>query len=420
MLYGSEKNYIESVNNTMTTATVSTTVKQNNPVYTMMVAIGICHLINDTMQSVIPAMFPLLERDLGLTFTQLGLISFVLNMFASILQPVVGFVTDKKQMPFALPIGMISSFVGLTLLIFSNSYWMILVSVLFLGFGSAVFHPEGSRVTFMAAGTKRGLSQSIYQVGGNSGQALAPLISAFIILPFGMKGVSIILVLTTIGIVILLKIALWYKKQLEEEKLSKVKKTLVSSLPPLTKKQVGTALTLLFIIIFARAFYTTNITSFYVFYLIDHYGLTITKGQVLIFLFMACGVVGTFFGGPLSDRIGRKNVIVLSVLAPMPFCLVLPYVPLWIVPVLLVVIGTLIMISFSVTVVYAQELVPSKIGTMAGLMTGFSFGMGAIGAIFTGMLIDTYGIQFTMIAVSILPILLFVAMFLPKDKAAQA
>ena len=404
----------------MTTATANTAIKQNNPVYTMMVAIGVCHLINDTMQSVVPAMFPLLERDLGLTFTQLGLISFVLNMFASVLQPVVGFVTDKKQMPFALPIGMVSSFVGLTLLILSGSYWMILVSVLFLGFGSAVFHPEGSRVSFMAAGTKRGLSQSIYQVGGNSGQALAPLISAFIILPFGMKGVSIILVLTAIGIVILTKIAFWYKKQLEAEKLSKVKKVLVSSLPPLTKKQIGTALTLLFIIIFARSFYTTNITSFYVFYLIDHYGLTITKGQVLIFLFMACGVVGTFFGGPLSDRIGRKNVILLSVVAPMPFCLVLPYVSLWLIPILLIIIGTLIMISFSVTVVYAQELVPSKIGTMAGLMTGFSFGMGAIGAIFTGMLMDTYGIEFTMIAVSILPILLFVALFLPKDHTAKA
>ena len=211
--------------------TTVATAKPNNPVYTMMILIGVCHLINDTMQSVIPAMFPLLERDMGLTYTQLGLISFTLNMFASVLQPVVGAVTDKKPMPFALPIGMVSSFIGLTMLILAPNYPLILVSVLFLGLGSAVFHPEGSRVSFMAAGNKRGLAQSIYQVGGNSGQALAPLISAFLILPFGMYGASVVLILTAIGIFMLTKIAIWYRKQLEEEKLSKVKKVLVSSLP---------------------------------------------------------------------------------------------------------------------------------------------------------------------------------------------
>lgn len=393
--------------------------KATNPVYPVMVAIGVCHLINDTMQSVIPAMFPLLERDLGLTFTQLGLISFVLNIVASLLQPAIGFATDKRPVPYLLPLGMASSFLGLTLLILSGQYWMILVSVLFLGLGSAVFHPEGSRVSFLAAGNKRGLAQSIYQVGGNSGQALAPLLSAFLILPFGMKGASVVLVLTAIGIFILTKITGWYKRQLEAEKLSNIKKVLVSSLPPLTKKQVGIALGLLFLIIFARSFYTTNITSFYVFYLVDEYGLTITKGQILIFLFMSFGVIGTFFGGPLSDRIGRKNVILLSVVVPIPFCLGLPYVPMWAVPPMLVIIGTLIMISFSVTVVYAQELVPSKIGTMAGLTVGLSFGMGAIGAVFIGMLMDTYGIRLTMIVVSVLPLLLLVAFLLPKDKAAS-
>lgn len=405
---------IESVNKIM-----NTTEKYNQPIYAMMVAIGICHLINDTMQSVVPAMFPLLVDSLGLTFTQLGLISFVLNMFASVLQPVVGFITDKKPMPYALPIGMVSSFIGVAMLILAHSYWVILVAVLFLGLGSAIFHPEGSRVSYMAAGTKRGLAQSIYQVGGNSGQALAPLISAFILLPFGMKGASVVLALSAIGIVILTKISLWYKAQLEEEKLSKVKRRLISSLPPLTKKQVTMALALLFIIIFARSFYTTNITSFYVFYLVEEYSLTIPVGQIFIFIFMACGVVGTFLGGPLSDRIGRKNVIVVSVVAPTPFCLALPYMPLWLVPVLLVIIGTLIMISFSVTVVYAQELVPTKIGTMAGLTVGLSFGMGAIGAVATGMLIDEYGIVATIIAISCLPLLLFVAFWLPKDKAAN-
>lgn len=211
----------------------------NNPIYPIMIAIGIAHLINDTMQSVVPAMFPLLERDLGLSFTELGIISFVLNMFSSTLQPVVGFVSDKKPMPYALPIGMMSSFVGLLMLVLTEQYWLILVAVLFLGFGSAIFHPEGSRVSFMSAGNKRGLAQSIYQVGGNSGQALAPLISAFILDVYGQHGAAIVLLLTAIGIAILLKISRWYMQQLEAEKLSKQKKKiLISSLPPLTKNKL--------------------------------------------------------------------------------------------------------------------------------------------------------------------------------------
>lgn len=395
------------------------TTNFNNPVYPIMIAIGMAHLVNDTMQAVIPAMFPLLERNLGLTFTQLGLISFVLNIFASIMQPVVGFVSDKKPMPYALPVGMISSFIGIAILAYTTDYWIILLAVLFLGFGSAVFHPEGSRVSFMAAGSKRGLAQAIYQVGGNSGQALAPLISAFILDRYGQRGAALVLLATSAGIMLLVNISKWYKKQLEQERVSKKKRTLVSSLPPLTKKQVSIALTLLFVIIFARSFYTTNITSFYVFYLMDHYNVSLRMGQLLIFVFMAFGVIGTFFGGTLSDRIGRKNVIVLSVVIPLPFCLALPYVPLWAATIFLIIIGSLIMISFSVTVVYAQELVPTKIGTMAGLTTGFAFGIGAIGAIVIGMLIDHSGIEFTMIVVSILPLLLLVALFLPKDQPAS-
>lgn len=393
--------------------------KQSNPVYPIMVAIGVAHLINDTMQAVIPAMFPLLERDLGLTFTQLGMISFVLNIFASLLQPAVGFMTDKRPFPYALPLGMVSSFIGLSLLVLSTQYWMILISVMFLGVGSAVFHPEGSRVSFMAAGSKRGLAQSIYQVGGNSGQALAPLLSAFVILPFGMKGAAMVLVLTSIGIFLLTKIAAWYKQQLEAEKLSKVKKTLVSSLPPLSKKQIGFALVVLLLIIFARSFYVTNMTNFYIFYLVEHYDLTVVRGQLFIFIFMALGVVGTFFGGPLSDKYGRKNIILLSVIGPIPFCLALPFVPLYVALALLIIIGALIMISFTVTVVYAQELVPSKIGTMAGLTVGVAFGMGAIGSVVIGSVMDVMGIRFTMIAISLLTLLLFVALLLPKDRVAN-
>ena len=401
-------------------STLNDSQKTGNPVYPIMFAIGVCHLFNDSLQSVIPAMFPVLEKEIGLTFTQLGLISFMLNIVASVLQPVVGFISDKKPMPYALPLGMISSFVGMAGLAFAPQYWIILVSVIFLGFGSAIFHPEGSRVSYMAAGSKRGLSQSIYQVGGNSGQALAPLISAFILVPLGQKGAALFLIVAAAAIFILSKISIWYKKQLEEEKLTKKKKTLFSSLPALSKKQVGVALTLLMIIIFARSFYVTNMTNFYIFHLMKHYNLTIKEGQLLIFIFLALGAVGTFFGGPMADRLGRRNVILLSMAVPIPLCLILPYVPIWAVVLLLVMIGFFLMLSFSVTVVYAQELVPSKIGTMAGLTVGLAFGMGAIGAVVIGILMDHVGVYTTMIVVSTLPLIGLVAIALPKDRKISA
>ncbi|MBZ5200705.1 MFS transporter [Planomicrobium chinense] len=391
-----------------------------NPVYPVMFAMGACHLLNDSLQAVIPAMFPILEKDLGLTFTQLGMIAFALNIVASLLQPVVGFISDRKPMPFALPLGMTSSLIGMAGLAFAPEYWMILVSVMFLGFGSAIFHPEGSRVSYMAAGTRRGLSQSIYQVGGNSGQALAPLISAFILVPLGQHGAALFLFVAALGIFILSKISFWYKEQLAKEKLQKGKKVLLSSLPELTKKQVGVALALLLIIIFARSFYVTNMTSFYIFHLMDSYGLTIQTGQLYIFLFLAVGAAGTFFGGPMADKIGRKNVIVLSILVPIPLAIALPYVPLVVVVILLALIGFFIMLSFSVTVVYAQELVPSKIGTMSGLTVGLAFGMGAIGGVVIGILMDYIGVYETMVVVSFLPIIGLVGLGLPKDRKITA
>ncbi|MDQ0430717.1 FSR family fosmidomycin resistance protein-like MFS transporter [Planomicrobium stackebrandtii] len=399
---------------------ISSSSLAGNPVYPVMFAIGGCHLLNDSLQSVIPAMFPILEADLGLTFTQLGLIAFVLNIVASVLQPVVGFISDKKPMPFALPLGMTSSFIGIAGLAFAPEYWMILVSVIFLGLGSAVFHPEGSRVSYMAAGSKRGLSQSIYQVGGNSGQALAPLISAFILVPLGQIGAALFLFVAALGIFILSRISIWYKQQLEQEKLQKVKKVLLSSLPEMTKKQVGIALALLMIIIFARSFYVTNMTSFYIFHLIESYGLTIQLGQLYVFLFLGVGAAGTFFGGPMADKIGRKNVILLSIVVPIPLAALLPYLPLHAVLIFLALIGFFIMLSFSVTVVYAQELVPSKIGTMAGLTVGLAFGMGAIGAVVIGILMDSIGVYETMVVVSFLPIIALVGLWLPRDRKIVA
>lgn len=399
---------------------ISSSSLAGNPVYPVMFAIGGVHLLNDSLQAVIPAMFPILEKDLGLSFTQLGLIAFALNMVASVLQPVVGFASDKKPMPYALPLGMVFSFIGIAGLAFAPQYWLILLSVIFLGFGSAVFHPEGSRVSYMAAGSRRGLSQSIYQVGGNSGQALAPLISAFILVPLGQRGAALFLFVAALGIFVLSKISAWYKAQLERDKLEKVKKAVLSSLPPLTKKQVGTALTLLLLIIFARTFYITTITSFYIFHLMEEYSLTIQQGQMFIFLFLGIGAFGTFFGGPLADRIGRKRVIVLSLIVPIPLALVLPYVALPVVAVILAVLGFFLMLSFSVMVVYAQELVPSRIGTMSGLTVGLAFGMGAIGAVAIGVLMDSIGVYETMVIISVLPILGLVGLALPKDRKISA
>ena len=391
-----------------------------NPVYPIMFAIGGVHLLNDSLQAVIPAMFPILEESMGLTFTQLGLIAFALNMVASVLQPVVGYLSDRKPKPYALPIGMTFSLVGIAGLAFAPEYWMILVFVIFLGFGSAVFHPEGSRVSFMAAGSKRGLSQSIYQVGGNSGQALAPLISAFILVPLGQKGAAIFILVAALAIFILMKISRWYKEQLIQEKLNNRKRVILSSMANLTRKQIGTALGLLLFIIFARSFYVISITNFYIFHLIKTYGLTIPQGQLYIFLFLALGAVGTFFGGPMADKIGSKNVIVISLAVPIPLSLLLPYVSLWAVIVLLILIGFFIMLSFSVTVVYAQELVPSKIGTMAGLTVGLAFGMGAIGSVVIGILMDHIGIYETMIVISFLPIIGLVGLALPRDQKMVA
>ena len=387
-----------------------------NPVFPIMIAIAVCHLLNDTLQAVIPAMLPILEKEFQFNYKQLGFIVFALNIVASLLQPVVGYLSDRKPKPFALPIGMTFSLVGMAGLALAPSYWLIILSVMLLGLGSAVFHPEGSRVSFLAAGDKRGLSQSIYQVGGNSGQALAPLISAFVLVPLGQIGAAVFVLVAAAGIALLSRISIWYKKQLDEERLGKRKKVVLTTMENLTKQQVAVALVLLMIIIFARSFYVTNITSFYVFYLIENYGMTIQHGQLYIFLFLALGAVGTFFGGPMADRIGRKKVIVLSLVVPLPLSLLLPYAPVWGIILLLLAIGFFIMLSFSVTVIYAQELVPSKIGTMAGLTIGLAFGMGAIGAVAIGSLIDSIGIYQTMVITSFLPFIGLVGLALPRDQ----
>ena len=388
---------------------------ENQTMYSILLIIGVCHLLNDSLQAVIPAMFPILEASLGLSFTQLGLIAFTLNMVASVMQPVIGIYTDKRPMPYALPIGLLSSMFGMLGLALAPSFEVILISVFFIGIGSATFHPEGSRVAHMAAGPRRGFAQSIFQVGGNAGQALAPVITALVLVPLGQFGAIWFTLVAGLAVVFLTYIAQWYKRQIKtivQNGKSKIKQQHKTA----PKKALTIAVVILVFVVFVRTWYHSAIMNFYAFYAIETYNVTIAKAQYYVFAFLFMGAVGTFIGGPLADRFGKRNIIVISVVAPIPLALLLPHVNNIVAIFLLCVIGFLILSSFSVAVVYAQELVPGKIGTMSGLIVGLAFGMGAIGAVAFGAIIDAIGLSSTMILVSALPILGILAFLLPSDR----
>jgi MFS transporter, FSR family, fosmidomycin resistance protein len=394
----------------------NTNQNETKTMYNILFIMSLCHLLNDSLQSVVPAMFPILEESMGLSFTQLGFIAFSLNMVASVFQPVVGWYTDKRPKPYALPLGLTSSMLGILGLALAPSYWMIVISVIFIGFGSAVFHPEGSRVTHMAAGNKRGLAQSIYQVGGNSGQALAPVFTALILVPLGQFGGVWFTIVAFIAVLFLIYIARWYSKRLKAAAGEIKKKKAVKAGHGPNVKRIQSAILILILLVFARSWYSSAISNFYTFFAIGSYDVTIAHSQIFIFVFLIMGAVGTLFGGPLADRFGRRNIIFLSIIGAAPLTLLLPYVGPTFAYILLALTGLILMSSFSVTVVYAQELIPGKIGTMSGLITGLAFGMGAIGSVALGALIDWMGIATTMIAVSFLPILGFLTLLLPSDQ----
>lgn len=400
----------------MTTATAVKRVP--DPVYPVMFAIGACHLLNDTISAVVPAMYPILREANGYSYTQLGMITFVLQMLSSVMQPVVGIMSDRKPRPAMMPTAMILAFIGIGLLAFSPSYWLLLIAAVFLGLGSAIFHPEGSRVAFMAGGSKRGISQSIFQVGGNSGQALAPIITALILIPLGQHGAAWFLLAAGAGVWILIFVARWMRNRLEEEAAMPGKKPAPTGIAGLTKGRVRCALLLLMLIIIVRSFYVVNMQGYFVFHLTDKYGLTVRQAQYFIFMFLALGAAGTFFGGPFADKYGRKRLIAASALIPIPICLVLPHLPIYLVAPALGIVGFVLMSSFSVAVVYAQELVPGKIGTMAGLTTGFAFGVGAVGSVAIGAFMDAMGVPLTMLVISVLPILGVAAIWLPDDRSS--
>ncbi|MGJ7919683.1 MFS transporter [Neobacillus sp. LXY-4] len=385
--------------------------------YKILFLLGLCHLLNDSLQAVVPAMFPILEKSMGLSYTQLGMIAFSLNIVASLLQPVIGMISDKKPRPYTLPIALSITMIGVTGLAFAPRFEFIILSVALIGLGSSIFHPEGSRVAFLASGPRRGLGQSIYQVGGNTGQALAPLITAAILVPLGQRGASWFILVAATAVALLYYISRWYTAKLQADQLvRKNQKTAPSDSAQTYPRAVWAALILILFLIFARSWYISGITNFYAFYGIEKYTLSIKEAQVYIFAFLLTGAIGTFFGGPLADRFGKKNIIFISLIGSAPLTILIPFVPSYVAFGLLTVTGFLLMSSFSVTVVYAQELFPGKIGTMAGLTVGLAFGMGAIGSMGLGFLADLIGLEKTIILVGLLPLLGVVASFLPSDQ----
>ncbi|WP_409275363.1 MFS transporter [Neobacillus sp. SCS-31] len=387
--------------------------------YKILFIIALCHLLNDSLQSVVPAMFPIIGKTLGLSFTQLGMIAFALNMVSSVMQPAVGLMTDKKPMPYALPAGLACSMAGILGLAFAPNFAFIILSVIFIGIGSAIFHPEGSRVAYLAAGPRRGLAQSIYQVGGNSGQALAPLITALILVPFGQKGAALFAAVAGIAVALLMYIARWYTEKLSATRKAEVKKIGNNAAKKGLQTGVLPALALILLLIFARSWYISGITNFYAFFAINEYSFTIKQSQFLLFAFLVSGAAGTFFGGPLADRFGKKNVISASMLFAVPFSAIIPFLPSAAALVCLILNGFILMTSFSVTVVYAQELVPGKIGLMSGLTVGLAFGMGAIGSVGLGYFADLAGLKQMIIGVGFLPLLGISALLLPSDKKLE-
>ena len=385
-------------------------------IYRILFAISFGHFLNDSMQAVVPALFPILEKTMNLSYMQVGWIAFALNMTSSIMQPVFGMYSDKKPSPFLLPLGMFSSMLGMIGLAFAPNFIIVIISVLFIGLGSAVFHPEGARVAYMAAGAKRGLAQAIYQVGGNTGNSLAPIFTALIFVPLGQIGSLGFTAFAAVGIVLLIFVSNWYKNELATGAVRRKKRAALEAENAIVSTHIKFVIILLVFLTFVRSWYGAGIGNFYQFYLIEHYGLSIKNAQYFVFAFMIAGVLGTFFGGPLADRFGKKTIIVFSMIGSAPLALLLPHVSLvWVVPLFLC-IGFISSSSFSVIVVYAQELVPGKVGMVSGLIVGLAFGLGALGSVVLGKLADIYSLQFIMLLCSCLPLIGLTSWLLPSDK----
>lgn len=388
-----------------------------NTVFSILVALSFSHLINDTIQSLIPAIYPIVKDSLRLSFSQIGLITLTYQLTASLLQPLVGFYTDKNPKPYSLAIGMGFTLLGLICLSQAHHFYLVLLSVGLVGVGSSIFHPEASRLAYMASGGKHGMAQSLFQLGGNAGSSLGPLLAAMIIVPKGQSSISWFSLAALLAIVVMINIGSWYKNNTHRIR-SKSKGADASPHIQLPKEKVIFALGILLVLIFSKYFYMASMTSYYTFYLMDKFHVSVQSAQVYLFIFLFAIAAGTFIGGPVGDRIGRKYVIWISILGVAPFSLLLPHANLLWTSVLSVFIGVILSSAFSAILVYAQELVPGKVGMIAGLFFGLAFGMGGIGSALLGKLADRTSIAYVFDVCAYLPLIGLLTGLLPNVERA--
>jgi FSR family fosmidomycin resistance protein-like MFS transporter len=387
---------------------------QERTMLRVLAAISFCHVLNDMMQSLLPSIYPILKSSFHLNFTQIGFITLTFQITASLLQPVIGHYTDRKPMPYSLPIGMVFTLFGLLLLAVAPSFPVLLLAASLIGMGSAVFHPESSRVARMASGGKHGFAQSFFQVGGNTGSAIGPLLAVLIVLPYGQVGSAWFSLAALLGIVVLIRVSRWYKTRLSHLQSRPADQDEESS--GLPRNKVIAAIAVLVALVFSKYFYLASLTSYYTFYLMTKFHVSVRSSQLHLFVFLAAVAAGTFMGGPIGDRVGRKAVIWCSILGVLPFTLVLPYANLFWTGVLSIIIGFIIASAFSAILVYAQELVPGRVGMISGLFFGLAFGMGGIGAAVLGKLADMTSIVFVYKVCAYLPAIGLLTSLLPSSQ----
>ncbi len=386
--------------------------------FSIIAAISVCHLLNDMLQSLLPAIYPILRENYGLDFGQIGFLTFTFQFTASLLQPAVGFYTDRKPLPYSLAAGMGFTLVGLLILSRAGSYSILLLGAALIGMGSAVLHPESSRVARMASGDRPGLAQSLFQVGGNVGSALGPLLAAFVVLRYGQESVAWFAAAALFAMLLLLRVGYWYRHQgLGRQRSQEIRAVAESGF---SRGQVRLALIVLIALVLSKFVYMAAMTSYYMFYLIDRFAVSVQNAQIHLFVFLAAVAFGTVAGGTLGDRFGRKFVIWFSILGALPFTLALPHVNLFWTGVLSVPIGAILASAFPAIVVYGQELMPARVGTVAGLFFGLAFGLGALGAAAIGELADQTSIRDVFLLCSVLPVLGLLAGLLPRTRPADA
>ena len=379
-------------------------------IFSILLSISFSHLLNDTIQSIIPSIYPVVKNTFHLNFSQIGIITLVFQLTASLFQPLIGLYTDRKPQPYSLAVGMVFTLSGLILLSQAKNYALLLVSVAVIGTGSSVFHPEASKVAYMASGGRRGLAQSIFQVGGNLGGSLGPILAAMIIVPYGQSSILWFSILALLAIIVLLNVGSWYTHHIN---MMRKKVTAITKGHDLSEAKVAWSVVILLVLIFSKYFYMASITSYFTFYLMHKFNVSIQTSQVHLFLFLFAVAIGTLLGGPIGDRVGRKYVIWFSILGVAPFTLLLPYANLFWTTVLSIMIGVILASAFSAILVYAQELIPGKIGMISGLFFGFAFGMGGLGSALIGMLADKTSIDYVYHVCAFLPLIGVITVFLP-------